>query len=124
MTKPTDAELEVLQILWQFGPCTVRFINDKLGELRKVGYTTTLKIMQIMVEKGLLKRDVEHRSHLYIPALEEKETQKALVGRLLKTAFGGSAMKLVMQALGIHKASQEEISRIREFLDQMEGGQK
>ena len=122
--KPTAAELEILAVIWRHGPCTVRFINDKLNEEKKVGYTTTLKIMQIMAEKGLLKRDENQRSHLYQAAIPEKETQKILVDRLLDTAFGGSALRLVMQALGTHRASAEEISRIRELLDEMEGGQK
>lgn len=124
--RPTEAELEVLQILWKHGPCTVRFVNDKLNEKKEVGYTTTLKIMQIMFEKNLLKRDESKRSHLYSPTMKEKETQGLLLDKFLHSAFGGSAMKLVMQALGNHKASKEEISRIREFLDNLEnqGDQK
>ena len=122
--KPTAAELEILNIIWKHGPCTVRLINDKLNEEKKVGYTTTLKIMQIMADKGLLKRDERQRSHLYRAAVPEKETQKVLLDKLLDQAFGGSALKLVMQALGTHKASAEEISRIRELLDRLEGGRK
>jgi BlaI family penicillinase repressor len=119
--KPTESELEVLQVLWNSGPGTVRFVNDKLSEKKNVGYTTTLKIMQLMVEKGLLKRDENQRSHLYSAAVKEKDTQRLLLDRFLETAFGGSAMKLVMQALGNHKTTKEEISRIREFLDNIEG---
>jgi predicted transcriptional regulator len=118
--KPTEAELDTLRILWEHGPCTVRFVNDKLNEKKEVGYTTTLKIMQIMFEKNLLKRDESKRSHLYSPTLKEKETQSLLLDKFLQSAFGGSAMKLVMQALGNHKASKDEISRIREFLDNLE----
>lgn len=118
--RPTEAELEILQVLWNSGPATVRLVNEKLGEKRPVGYTTTLKMMQIMHEKGLLKRDDRQRSHLYSPAIKEKETQRILLDKLLQNAFGGSAMKLVMQALGNHQASREEISRIREFLDHLE----
>lgn len=120
MLRPTEAELEILQILWKHGPCTVRFVNDKLNEKKEVGYTTTLKIMQIMFEKNLLERDDSKRSHLYNPTLKENETQGLLLDKFLHSAFGGSAMKLVMQALGNHKASKEEISRIRDFLDNLE----
>jgi BlaI family transcriptional regulator, penicillinase repressor len=120
MTQPTEAELEILQILWQHGPNTVRFINDRLNENKQVGYTTTLKLMQIMTEKNILKRDKQQRSHLYSPVDGEHETQQRLLDRLMQTAFGGSSLKLVMQALGNHKASKEEISRIRDLLDQME----
>ena len=122
--KPTEAELETLQILWKHGPCTVRFVNDKLNQKKTVGYTTTLKIMQLMFEKNLLKRDETTRSHLYSAAVKEKETQGLLLDRFLETAFGGSALKLVMQALGNHKASKEEISQIRELLDNLEGEKK
>ena len=127
VAKPTESELEVLQILWKNGPGTVRFVNDRLNELNEkktVGYTTTLKIMQLMFEKGLLKRDENARSHLYRAAVKEKETQRLLLDRFLETAFGGSALKLVMQALGNHKASREEISQIRKLLDNLEGEKK
>jgi len=119
--RQTESELEILQVLWKHGPCTVRFVNDKLNENKKVGYTTTLKIMQLMFEKNILKRDDTQRSHLYRAVVKEKETQRLLLDRFLETAFGGSAMKLVMQALGNHSASREEISRIRELLNTMEG---
>ena len=118
--RPTEAELEILQVLWKHGPCTVRFVNDKLNDKKEVGYTTTLKIMQIMIDKNLLKRDESKRSHLYSPVVKETETQSLLLDKFLQTAFAGSATKLVMQALGNHKASKEEISRIREFLDNLE----
>ena len=124
VTKPTEAELEILQVLWKHGPCTVRFVNDQLKEKREVGYTTTLKIMQLMLEKDLLQRDESARSHLYRAAVREKETQGLLLDRFLETAFAGSALKLVMQALGNHKASQEEISQIRKLLDNLEGEKK
>lgn len=119
--RPTEAELEILQILWKHGPCTVRFVNDQLNQKKTVGYTTTLKIMQIMFEKKLLERDESTRSHLYRAVVKEKETQGLLLDRFLDTAFGGSALKLVMQALGNHKASKEEISQIRDLLDNLEG---
>ncbi len=125
--RPTAAELEILNVIWAYGASTVRFVNDMLNEKnggQPVGYTTTLKIMQIMAEKGLLKRDESQRSHLYGAALPQNRVQKALLDRLLETAFGGSALKLVMQALGGRKATPEEISRIRELLDDMERGGK
>lgn len=122
--RPTESELEVLQVLWKHEPCTVRFVNDKLNGNKKVGYTTTLKIMQLMFEKNILKRDETQRSHLYGTVVKEKETQRLLLDRFLESAFGGSAMKLVMQALGNHKATTEEISRIRELLNTMEGDKK
>jgi predicted transcriptional regulator len=122
--KPTESELEILQVLWKHGPCTVRFVNDRLNEKKKVGYTTTLKIMQLMLEKKILKRDEKKRSHLYRPAVKEKETQRLLLDRFLQTAFGGSAMTMVMQALGNHKTSKEEISQIRKLLDNLEGEKK
>lgn len=122
--RPTEAELDVLQILWKHGPCTVRFVNDQLNQKKNVGYTTTLKIMQLMFEKKLLERDESTRSHLYRTAVKEKETQGLLLDRFLETAFGGSALELVMQALGNHKASKEEISQIRDLLDHLEGVKK
>lgn len=124
MSRPTESELEILHILWRHGPCTVREVNDRLNEERQgrkaVGYTTTLKLMQIMVEKGILARDDRNRSHLYRSRVSEGEAQQRLLDRLLHTAFGGSAMKLVVRALGNHNASRDEISRIRKLLDDME----
>ncbi len=122
--KPTEAELEILQVLWKNGPSTVRTINDKLNEKKYVGYTTTLKIMQIMAEKNLVSRDMESRSHIYKAAYKQDETQKVLLDKLLDTAFGGSASKLVMQALGNKKTSKEEIDEIRKFLDKIEKDKK
>jgi len=124
VTQPTDAELEILQVLWRHGACTVRFVNDQLNQFKQAGYTTTLKLMQIMMEKGILSRDDGNRSHLYSAGITEQETQVQLLDRFLQSTFGGSAMKLVMQALGNHKASADEISKIRELLDQIEGEQK
>lgn len=119
--RPTESELEILQVLWQNGPSTVRLVNDVLNAKKKVGYTTTLKFMQIMVEKGILEREDTKRPHLYRPALKENETQEVLLDRFLDTAFGGSAMKMVMQALGNRRTSKEELTQIREFLDNLEG---
>lgn len=118
--KPTDSELEILQVLWQEGPCTVRQVNERLAENRDVGYTTTLKLMQIMHEKGLLTRMEEARSHVYEANVSEDETQATLLERFVDTAFRGSASKLVMQALGNHKSTAAEIDEIRKLLDQIE----
>lgn len=114
---PTEAELEILQVLWGRGPSTVREVNEALSEGREVGYTTTLKIMQIMTAKGLLARDESSRSHVYKPLIRQADTQQTMVDKLLKSAFGGSAAKMVMQALGSSKASREELDEIRRFLD-------
>ena len=118
--KPTDAELEILRILWEHGPSSVKLVNDKLNEKRDVGYTTTLKLLQIMTDKKLVEREKSGRSHIYKSSLKQSETQKVLLDKILDTAFGGSAGKLVMQALGNHKASKEEIGQIRELLDKIE----
>ena len=122
--KPTEAELEILQILWDSGPTTVRFVNDKLNLKKEVGYTTTLKIMQIMAEKNLLARDEENKSHIYSAVYKKDETQKVLLDKFLESTFGGSASKLVLQALGNRKTSKKEIEEIRKFLDEIEGGKK
>ena len=122
--QPTDSELEILQVLWENGPSTVRFINDRLNERRIVGYTTTLKIMQIMTEKGILSRRKKDRTHIYSAILNEGEAQSLMVDKLLKNAFGGSAGKLVMQALGNNKTSAEELNQIKEIIKDLERKQK
>jgi BlaI family transcriptional regulator, penicillinase repressor len=122
--KPTESELEILQVLWQNGPSTVRFVNEQLSWEKDVGYTTTLKLMQIMAEKGLVTRNEDNRTHIYAASVTEQETQQHLLDRFLDTAFRGSAMKLVMQALGNHRTSKEELDQIRQLLDQIEGGKK
>lgn len=121
--KPTEAELEILQVLWTKGPCSVRKVNDLLNEKREVGYTTTLKIMQIMVEKGLAKRDTSSRTHVYEALVSENQTQQELLDRFLKTAFKGSASKLIMQALGNHKASAKELDEIKALIQRLEDQQ-
>jgi BlaI family transcriptional regulator, penicillinase repressor len=121
--RPTEAELEILQVLWENGSSTVRFVNEKLNKIRLVGYTTTLKLMQIMTEKDLLSRDTQSRTHIYSVALRKEDTQKQLLDRLLETAFGGSAQKLVMQALGNHKSSKLELEEIKKFIKHLEGGE-
>lgn len=120
LPKPTDAELEILQVLWENGPCSVRFVNDKLAERREIGYTTTLKLMQIMHEKGLVGRNTDARSHIYEAAAERDATQRNLLGTFVNNVFSGSAMDLVMQALGNHKASQDELNQIKALIEKME----
>ncbi len=119
LPRPTDSELEILQILWENGPSSVRFVNEKLNEQREVGYTTTLKLMQIMVDKGLARRNTESRSHIYEAAVDESATQMRLLKKFVDTAFRGSAMKLVMQALGNHEASPGELEEIKAFIERM-----
>lgn len=118
--KPTDSELEILQILWESGPSKVRFVNDKLNEAREVGYTTTLKIMQIMAEKNLVTRNTDSRTHIYSAAVDETEARKNLLEKFVDTTFRGSAMSLVMQALGNHDASTEELDEIKNLIKKLE----
>ena len=121
--QPTDSELEILQLLWQNGECTVRQINDLLNERREVGYTTTLKLMQIMLEKNLVKRNAEQRTHIYSAAVAESATQKKLLERFVDATFRGSSMKLVMQALGNHETTQEELDEIKDLIKKIENKQ-
>lgn len=123
MSKPSEGELEILRILWHASPATVRQVNERLNEQRPVGYTTTLKQMQIMHEKGLLSREKEGKTHLYRPLISENETRSRLIDKLLDSAFGGSTAELVMQALGHHRTSREELDEIRQLLDQLEEDQ-
>lgn len=121
-SKPTESELEILQILWENGPSTVREVHEQLIKKKESGYTTTLKLMQIMYEKGLVKRDDTNRSHIYEAVISQDKTRKVMVDKLIKTLFQGSSSKLIMQALGNHKATKEELLAIRKYLDEMEGG--
>lgn len=124
--KPTEAELEILQILWKYGPSTVRFVNEKLNKKRKekdqVGYTTTLKVMQLMFEKNLLRRDETERTHVYEAYISEESAQQSLLDKLMDSMFGGSAAKLVLQALGNKKTSKAELQQIKEMIEKMEKG--
>lgn len=117
---PTDSELEVLQILWQYGPSTVRFINDMLNKKREVGYTTTLKIMQIMLEKGLLSKQIQDRIHIYTPNAEESVTQENLLQEFVDNTFRGSTSSLVMRMLGSENTSREELEKIKQFILSLE----
>jgi predicted transcriptional regulator len=120
--KPTDAELAILRVLWDRGPSTVREVAEALG--REGAYTTVLKLLQIMTEKRLVRRDDAERTHVYEAAYSEDQTQKQLVADLLRRAFDGSAAKLVLQALAAGDASSEEIAEIRKLLDTYRGGRK
>ena len=118
--RPTDAELAILSVLWDRGPSTVREVHDILSATHDSGYTTVLKLMQIMTDKGLVTRDESQRAHVYSPREGEQKTQRQLLGDLIDRAFGGSPAKLVMQALSASRASAEELSAIRRLLDEME----
>ena len=120
-SRPTNRELTILRILWDNGPCTVRQVNEAMNAESGTGYTTTLKLMQIMTEKGLLRRDDSQFKHIFKPALTEAKAQKQLVGDMLERAFSGSAEKLVMRALSAKKISAMELARIRKMLDEFEG---
>jgi len=118
---PTGRELAILGILWNNGPSTVRQVNEEMNKKQKTGYTTTLKLMQIMTEKGLVVRDDSKFQHIYKPAVSEEKTQNQVVGDLLEKVFSGSAEKLVMRALLAKKVSAEELAKIRKMLDGMDG---
>ena len=120
--RPTDAELAILRVLWERGPSTVREVHDRLNVERETGYTTVLKFLQIMLEKGLVERDDAQRTHVYRAATEPDETRRELVEDLADRAFGGSAMRLVMQALSAKPASAEELAQVRRLLDELERG--
>src|SRR5262245_17200574 len=115
--RPTEAELAILGVLWTRGPATVRQVNDALYASRETGYTTTLKLMQIMAEKGLVTRDERDRTHVYAAKLSQDRTQRQLVSDLMDRAFGGSALALVMQALSAHPASEDELQEIEQLID-------
>ena len=124
LPRPTESELDILRVLWTRGPSTVRDVHSALEKERPIGYTTVLKLMQIMTEKGLVDRDEKERAHVYQAAAREEQTQRQLVGHLLDRAFGGSAAKLMMQALATQRASAQEIKRMREMLKEFEKEQK
>ena len=122
--KPTESELEILQILWQNGPNSVRFVNDELNKKREVGYTGTLKLMQLMAEKNIVSRNTDSRTHIYAANISESDTQKALLKKFVDATFRGSAMNLVLQALGNHDTSSEELEEIKALIEQIEKGKK
>ena len=122
--RPTDAELAILRVLWSRGASTVRDVYDQLNRNAPTGYTTVLKLLQIMTEKGLVVRDETQRAHIYEARYSEQKTQRQLLSDLADRAFGGSATKLVMQALSGRKANADELSAIRDLLDRLEGETK
>lgn len=119
--RPTDAELAILRVLWDRGPSTVRDVHELLNEVSPTGYTTVLKLLQIMTEKGLVVRDESQRAHVYEPRYSEQKTQRQLLTDLADRAFKGSAAKLVLQALSGRKTSADELTEIREMLARLEG---
>jgi len=121
LPRPTDAELAILRVLWERGPSTVRQVHEALAEARVTGYTTTLKLMQIMAEKGLVTRDESARTHVYAARLTRDETQQQLVSDLLDRAFGGSAATLVLQALRAGETSADELTEIQALIDTHRG---
>jgi len=120
LPKPTEAELAILKVLWQRGPSTVREVTEDLQDERGTGYTTALKLMQIMTEKGLVRRDESERSHVYEAVVSAEITQRQLIGDLMDRVFGGSAQQLVMQALSAKRTSKAELAQIRALLDDFE----
>ena len=122
--RPTDAELEILNVMWALGSCTVRQVHETLSQHRDMGYTTILKQMQIMFEKGLVARDDSQRSHVYRAKQKEQTTQRQLLTDLLARAFGGSTEKLVLQALSAKKATRDELAEIRRMLNELDGGEQ
>ena len=120
-TEPTKSELEILQVLWQYGPSTVRFVNDTLNEQKRaVQYTSTLKLMQIMAEKKMLKRDETNMKHIYIAAMEEQKTKSFLLDRFVDAMFNGSASSLMVQLLGNKKTSAKELQQIKDLLNKLD----
>ena len=120
--RPTDAELAILRVLWQLGPSTVRQVHDVLTRERPTAYTTALKLLQIMIEKGLVRRDETDRTHVYHPRLTEEQTQRQLIRDLVDRASGGSSSKLVLQALASKRASSDELAEIRRMLERGRDG--
>lgn len=120
MATPTQAELEILNILWETGEARVQDVHERLSRIRSIGYTTTLKSMQVMAQKGLLDRRLEGRSHVYFPVIQEEATKNKLLSRFVDTTFRGSKSKLLVQLLGNNKVSKEELNEIREFLKKIE----
>jgi len=117
-SKPTEGEMEILQVLWTNGKATVRDVHEALNK-KDSGYTTTLKLMQIMHEKGMVERDTNQKTHIYTALVNRDKTEKQLVNKMIDNVFNGSAARLVMQALGNHKADSEEIEEIKKYLDSL-----
>ena len=118
--KPTESELEILQVIWKKGQCTVRDVHEELTKSKDAGYTTTLKLMQIMHDKGLVERDTTFKTHLYKAIISREQAQNTALDKILDTVFKGSTADLVIQALGQHRASKDEIDAIKNYLQQFE----
>lgn len=119
MKKPTESEMEILQVLWEKGPSTVRAVHEALNKKKETGYTTTLKLMQIMLEKQLISRDDSSRTHIYTPSISQVAGRRQAVDKIIDSMFKGSSAKLVMHALGNHQSSPEELDQIRAYLNQL-----
>ncbi|ASU35992.1 BlaI/MecI/CopY family transcriptional regulator [Mucilaginibacter xinganensis] len=119
--KPTESELEILQVIWKKGQCTVRDVHEELAKNKDAGYTTTLKLMQIMHDKGLVERDTSAKTHLYKALITREQAQQTAIDKIISTVFKGSTSDLVIQALGHHRASKDEIDAIKDYLKQFEG---
>lgn len=117
--KPTESELEILRVLWDKGAATVREVHEELAAHKDSGYTTTLKLMQIMFEKGIVKRDDSSKTHIYRANISRENTQQQFVGKMINSLFGGSSTQLVMQALGNHAPNKEELEEIQKMLDNL-----
>jgi BlaI family penicillinase repressor len=117
--KPTESELEILQVLWERDKASVREVHEELLKTKEAGYTTTLKLMQIMFEKGLVSRDDSFKTHIYKASVSKEKTQQHLLGKMINTLFGGSSTELVLQALGSHKASAAELEEIQQLLNNL-----
>src|SRR5881394_867994 len=117
--KPTESELEILQVLWAKNAASVRDVHEEILKTKDSGYTTTLKLMQIMFEKGLVTRDDSSKTHIYQPAVTREKTQKQFLNKMIDTLFAGSSTNLVLQALGGHAASEEELQKIQELINQL-----
>src|SRR5713101_7409752 len=124
LQKPTASELQILRVLWARGPSTVREVHQALSEEKSMGYTTVLKLMQIMAEKGLVRRNEDQRAHVYQASAPQQETQRRMVGEMLDRVFSGTSTQLVMQALATKRASADELAQIRQMLDEFERGNK
>jgi predicted transcriptional regulator len=118
--KPTESELEILQVIWRLGQCTVRDVHEELSENKDAGYTTTLKLMQIMTDKGLVARDTSTKTHVYRALISREQAQTSALDKLMDTVFKGNTASLVIQALGKHQASTDELDAIRNYLRQFE----
>ncbi|WP_295799961.1 BlaI/MecI/CopY family transcriptional regulator [Mucilaginibacter sp.] len=119
--KPTESELEILQVIWKKGQCTVRDVHEELAKNKDAGYTTTLKLMQIMHDKGMVERDTTAKTHLYKSLITREQAQQTAIDKIISTVFKGSTSDLVIQALGHHRASKDEIDAIKDYLKQFEG---